>query len=247
MMEDQEANAELTSQFLTFQKNAPLRAYIARKNTSFPLDCFTMNTLLVALKNIIRDEKLYDHGNVTMVLCSPDLEAALEVASFHVVQLRDILAEQLQMQLKLCVNYSFKALQARQLPKRSRLTVKLNYKDRDVRRVHIPPGNNPVLRELQPTLFSMWSPVKWEMKPELREVLLAELDDPSQTLFTYNHVTRLLDSYFYNHQLLDRSNDSVYIIKSTPLEKIFHVHVFAAWQLPRLLLPLLTSPVDLQR
>ena len=234
----------ICSSFYTFKKNTPLRAYIAKKNTSFPIDCFSLHTLFDTLKIIIRDETMYDVNNVAMVIGSPDLEAALGIKTFHVSQIRDIVMRQLDKQPKISISYSFKALQSRQLPTQSCLNVQFRFQEYEVHRVPNRVYKSPIQPKINLPIKYKMKPIKYEMKPELKEVLLAELQNSSQTLFTYNEVKNLLRVYCYKHQLCDPHNQSVFNIKSNPLEKVFKVQAFAYSQLDMLLLPLLIQIIN---
>jgi hypothetical protein len=46
--------------------------------------------VLTILKEIIRDEGMFDHSNPAIIRCSPDLDRALNMKALHVTEIRCI-------------------------------------------------------------------------------------------------------------------------------------------------------------
>jgi hypothetical protein len=49
---------------------------------------FIITQVLIMMKEIIRDEAMFDQRNPAIILCSPDLEAALNMKALHVTEIR---------------------------------------------------------------------------------------------------------------------------------------------------------------
>ena len=53
--------------------------------------------MLSALRQVISREKLYDPSNTTVIICSQDLENALNVKFLHVTEIRDVVLMQMEL------------------------------------------------------------------------------------------------------------------------------------------------------
>ena len=56
---------------------------------------FTLEEILTILKDEIRQEKLFDERNPSIILCSEELEQALEMRAVHVTEIRDVVLKHL--------------------------------------------------------------------------------------------------------------------------------------------------------
>ena len=50
---------------------------------------FILSKIIAILKTIIGQEKMYDDRNPTVILCSPELELALDCKALHVIELKE--------------------------------------------------------------------------------------------------------------------------------------------------------------
>ena len=86
-------NHHLLNSKVRFRPQAKLRSFLVQK-TGTEEKVYVLKDLLMTLKEVIRKEGLYDHGNPSVIICSSELERALERKALHVSQIRDIVLDQ---------------------------------------------------------------------------------------------------------------------------------------------------------
>lgn len=83
-----------------FLQGSKLHLYLAGKVPSMitmaKLD-FTLFEVLSALRKVISSEKLFDPNNTTVIICSRDLETALNVKFMHITEVKDIVLLQMEV------------------------------------------------------------------------------------------------------------------------------------------------------
>ena len=89
-----EINRSILHALYTFKENAPLKNYILNKRPSTG-ESLTLAEVLTILKEIIRDEGMFDMKNPAVILCDQNLEKALNMRALHVTEIRDIVYSQL--------------------------------------------------------------------------------------------------------------------------------------------------------
>merc|ERR1739846_21186 len=83
-----------------FLEHSKLHAYIARKEPNLirlenrqliTLEerCYTLYDVLLALREIVEREKLFDLRNRALIICSAELEEALEMKALHVTEIKN--------------------------------------------------------------------------------------------------------------------------------------------------------------
>eukprot|EP00092_Neocalanus_flemingeri_P103610 GFUD01132617.1.p1 GENE.GFUD01132617.1~~GFUD01132617.1.p1 ORF type:complete len:255 (+),score=60.89 GFUD01132617.1:122-886(+) len=87
-----EAENETLHKFL---EDSTLKQYLFHK-TRISKVGYTFSEILRTLVNIIKDEKLFDVRNPSIVICSTELEQALDMRAFHVTELRDLIVLHLE-------------------------------------------------------------------------------------------------------------------------------------------------------
>ena len=83
-----------------FKSGSKLHQYLATKRPHLikpDKDEYTLYDVLLALRQVIAKEKLYDPCNVTVIWCDRDLEEALDVHAAHVTEIRDLVISQMQV------------------------------------------------------------------------------------------------------------------------------------------------------
>lgn len=83
-----------------FKQGSTLHEYLASKKSHLinkTNSRYRLSTVLLAIKQIIEEEELYDKRNTAIIVCDKELEIALDVSSLHVSQLRQIVEEQMTM------------------------------------------------------------------------------------------------------------------------------------------------------
>jgi hypothetical protein len=74
-----------------FIENSKLHAYLARKEPNLirlEKRCYTLYEVLLALREIVSREKLFDLRNPSLIICSSELEEALEMKALHVTEIK---------------------------------------------------------------------------------------------------------------------------------------------------------------
>ena len=94
MITPEELNLGLLMQSFRFKSDSQLEKFIV-KETGQKWFNFTLVRLLLTLKKIIREGRMYDEKNPSVILAPTNLEAALEVRACHVTEIRDLVLEQL--------------------------------------------------------------------------------------------------------------------------------------------------------
>jgi len=89
-----EMHSEALHAFYTFKEGSPLKDYIQKKRHTL-IDCYTLVEILTILKEIIRDEGMYDRRNPALILCDNDLEKALNMKALHITEVREQVSSQL--------------------------------------------------------------------------------------------------------------------------------------------------------
>ena len=77
-----------------FKTNSTLEQFLLQKTGN--KEKFTFKQILIALKNIIRSEELYDPRNPSVVLCSQELERTLNMRALHVSELPNLVISQIE-------------------------------------------------------------------------------------------------------------------------------------------------------
>ncbi len=79
-----------------FKEEAPLKEYLQQRVTGFREPC-TLVEVLTWLKEIIRDNLLFDERNPSMIVGDAPLEVALRSKRVHVNDIRGVVVQQLTM------------------------------------------------------------------------------------------------------------------------------------------------------
>jgi hypothetical protein len=90
----QEINRSILHSLYAFKEDAPLKNYILKKRPSTS-EFLTLAEVLTILKEIIRDEEMFDMRNPAIILCDQNLERALNMRALHVSEIRAIVHSQL--------------------------------------------------------------------------------------------------------------------------------------------------------
>jgi hypothetical protein len=91
---------EINQQYLRlkykFKEGAPLKEYLRQRVPNFRETC-TLREVLTWLKEIIRDNLLFDENNPSMIVGDAPLETALRKKRVHVNEIRSVVQQQLMM------------------------------------------------------------------------------------------------------------------------------------------------------
>jgi hypothetical protein len=92
----QEINQQYLKSKYKFKEGAPLKEYLWQRAPAFREIC-TLWEVLTWLKEIIRDNLLFDENNPSMIVGDASLEAALRKKRVHVNDIRNVVQQQLTM------------------------------------------------------------------------------------------------------------------------------------------------------
>ena len=77
-----------------FNPLSKLKRFLVNK-TGVEKTYYSLAKILTILKNIIRGEGMFDHANPSVIICSTDLEKALNMKALHVTEIRDLVLSQI--------------------------------------------------------------------------------------------------------------------------------------------------------
>ncbi len=92
----EQVNQQYLKSKYKFKEGAPLKEYLQQRVPSFREPC-TLVEVLTWLKEIIRDNLLFDERNPAMIVGDAPLEAALRKKKVHVIYIRSVVIQQLTM------------------------------------------------------------------------------------------------------------------------------------------------------
>jgi hypothetical protein len=92
----EQVNQQYLKSKYKFKEGAPLKDYLQQRVASFREPC-TLVEVLTWLKEIIRDNPLFDERNPAMIVGDAPLEAALRNKKVHVNDIRSVVMQQLTM------------------------------------------------------------------------------------------------------------------------------------------------------
>lgn len=87
-------NVNLLNALFRFKPQSKLKSYLTSK-TGVGKTYYTLGEVLTILKNIIRGEGQFDENNPSIILCSSELEEALNMRALHVTEIRDLILSHL--------------------------------------------------------------------------------------------------------------------------------------------------------
>ena len=85
-----ELNENLPNTLFKLNPMSRLKSYMISK-TGVEKTYYSLLELLTVLKDIIRGEGMLDYSNPSVILCSQDLEEALNMRALHVTEIRDLI------------------------------------------------------------------------------------------------------------------------------------------------------------
>jgi hypothetical protein len=92
----EQVNQQYLKSKYKFKEGAPLKEYLQQRISSFREPC-TLVEVLTWLKEIIRDNLLFDDRNPAMIVGDAPLEAALRKKKVHMNDIRSVVIQQLTM------------------------------------------------------------------------------------------------------------------------------------------------------
>ena len=231
MKTPKELNLGLLMQSFRFKSDSQLEKFIV-KETGQKWFNFTLVRLLLTLKKIIREGRMYDEKNPSVILAPTDLEAALGVRACHVTEIRDLVLEQL-MALPQPSNSNKEMEEKYEEIKRSFDTLKENEEPATV-------VTNRITAERVRSVRAMISGTAlFKLKPAFQRVIREVQDKGNKKeVFTYEEVAALLRTYILQRKdkLFDKSNIKIVHVVNDDLGRALDISAFHHSQLRNLLL-----------
>ena len=205
-----ELKINLLNTIYQFNPRSRLKGFLIQKTKSRKTH-YSLREILMDLKTIIREEKMFDESNPSIIICSSELERALGVRALHVAEIRDIVLSQLtRASDKTCG--------------KSLIQIERNSKS---------PAN---ISRINTFLKNKYE--KFAIRPNLLKVLrLVPGTDNNKIIFSYEEVTQILSKYILSRKddILDPKNISVALVSNDPIGRAFGVRAFHRCQITDLL------------
>ena len=216
-------NQNLLNSIYKFKANSKLHHYITRKGGGHKT-LFTLAEILTILRETIRGEGQYDETNPSIIVCSQDLESALDMKALHVTEIRNLV-------LKHLINWSNKDCQtpARDIKEERTTSPKQN----------LIPTQRLIHTANMTTTIKVNKHAEVTCKPKFLSVLqsLTNYVDKNKTTFTFEETTTLLSIYILKNKdkFFDKRNIKLAMVKGDPLGEAFGVNTFHRCQVNNLL------------
>lgn len=200
--------------FYVFKPNSSLQLFINKK-INFVAKRFTLFNLLTTIKNIIRDEKLFDPNNPSIILCSTDLENVLQKKALHVRDLRNIVLKQLVPKPKLVVSFSFKQLLNRQTQLNSDVIVQFKFQ------THKSANHFTLKKPLRKYIGIPQNHEKFTITPAFYSILTTLPNFKHyDKKFTFKQIVHLFEKYVEQKNIY---SSGIIYLDSDPLGQVFNV------------------------
>jgi len=222
--------------FYEFVPGAPLRRFIYNVKKTIKI-YYQLHEVITLVREIIRDNCLYDKTNTAVIVCDSELEKVFNTNGMHVSELKGKIMEQLILVTEPLQGH-LRAAWQRYVDERAAgaiapaavepghreetvTTSKIAYQEREYQRVGTVYKHTNI-----PSAVYMDEHARFLISQGLTEVLstLPEFDK-TKTTFSYRQIVPLMALYFINNKakLFDPRNRSLACLKEDPLEKVFGV------------------------
>ena len=223
-----ELNKNLLNTLFKFNPLSKLKCFLVSK-TGVEKTYYSLAEILTILKNIIKGEGMFDHTNPSVIICSPELERALNMKALHVTEIRNLVLSQItkvpDQSLRKTTNISRTKLNFK-VKRESNQQTQQQHSSRITRTANIS------------TAIFTDKNAKFTLKPKfLKVVRLVPCIDNTQTVFSYEEVTFLLSKYILarKKEIFDPRNIKLALVGNDPLGDAFGVKAFHRCQVNNLL------------
>ena len=210
-----------------FKPFSELQSFLMRKR-GFDKRVFSLQDILIVLKHIISQEKLFDPRNTSIIVCSEGLEKSLNVRALHVSEFRSQVLTQL---IRINEDNSFPRYCWERGQSQERTRPSIGAASRCIHYANVSTNTtvDPDCKFSCSERLLMWI----KTLPEI---------DKNQTIFSYKEITKLVSKYIISNKLrlFDQRNVKVCIVTNDPLGAIFELNYFHRCQFPNLLMGQLT-------
>lgn len=234
-----ELNTILLNTIYQFNSRSKLKRFLVRK-TGSEKAYYSLHEILTNLRQIIRKEKMFDQNNPSIIICSTDLERALDMKAFHVTEIRDLVLSQITKAADQTLGKEF-IQQSRTPNSIPKTNLDSNTtKDQNQQQTQQQPTAPPrIVKSANISITTYTNKhAKFTLKPKLLEVLRLVPDtNPNQTVFSYDKITQLLSKYIISRKddIFDPRNLMLALVAGDPIGQAFGVSAFHRCQVNNLL------------
>ena len=231
--QDQKVKNLLNTLF-KFEPGSKLKSFLVKK-TRVEKTYYTLAEILIILKDIIRGEGLFDDTNPSIILCSKELEEALDKKALHVTEIRDVVLKEL-------IKISDQNLRDG-FPQSKKIS-----SDGSTNRVTTSEDtlqNKPLYQRVM-SVFTDGN-TRFSVKPKLLSVIrMVPETDQTKSIFTYNEVMVLISKYILarTDEIFDARNIKVALVETDPIGAALGVKSFHRCQINNLVRSQLTIPLE---
>ena len=221
------SNQDLLASIFEFRPNSRLYRFINfRRKCNKSL--FTFKEVLVSLRDIILEEGLYDERNPSVILCSPELEAALNMKALHITEVRNVVLKHLFL-----INPNLALVDVSQITSQDHFKIVTSNPESVTLAAQKLAGisSKSIIKATEPSST-------FTCKPEFLRVMQTLPNvNKDQRVFSYEEIVMNLSSYIMNkkHQFFDTRNVKLAMVKDDILGKAFGVDAFHRCQVHNLL------------
>ena len=236
-------NTNLLNTIFQFNPRSRLKRFLVRR-TGSEKTYYSLAEILTSLKNIIRKEEMFDQANPSIIICSTDLERALDMKALHVTEIRDLVLSQITKAPDQTLGES----SIRQIGKCQGIPISISRtnldldttKNQDHQQTQQQPSVPPrIIRTANISTTTYTNKyAKFTLKPKFLKVLqLVPGTNPKQTVFSYEEITNLLSKYIISrkNEIFDRRNIKLALVADDPIGEAFGVKGFHRCQVNNLL------------
>lgn len=204
-----QGNRSLLNSVFKFKELSKLCKFVKEKG-KIQKSLFTLGEILAVIHNTVIREGLYDERNPPLIICSDEMENAINMKALHTGEMRSVVLRHLQM----ISNEEFIGRYCQEFDSPNRPTAParpLDFMSSNVYRLmSVPTG-------------------RYTCKPDFLAVLNTILNpDEDKVVFTFTEIISAFGKYILTHKekFIDDRNSGVAIIKGDLLESVFKVSAF---------------------
>ena len=203
-----------------FRPGSLLHHYLAkRKKDLITLSTATyrISTILLALREIIEEDQLYDPRNLSIIVLNKELEQALEVSVLSTSQMRA------RLEMQLLLRFGNEPVQSMEQAQKELDAMNFWFSacTDDGEPVRVPKSE-------------FRAGVLCKMTPQMKDILqTVSSEQIKNRTLPYDKICCLMSKYILSnqHQFFDLRNTKIAKVKGSPLEKLFGVSYFARSQI----------------
>ena len=226
-----ELNKTILNTIYRFHQPSRLEEFLTMK-TGTKKDCYTLVELLTTVRNIVRDENMFDANNPEIILCSPELEKAWDMKALHISSIRNLV-----------LSHVTKAVNQHPEEKpKGFASTKSTGGDYPSMESSSPKGSPLITpRTIESAsitkIITTCRHARFTPTPKLLKVIQFMPGTPaSKTIFTYGEVMNALSQYIHlkGRSILDDRNASIALVHGDLLGSALGVKAFSRCQINRL-------------